>query len=386
MKILFVHNTYQHYGGEDAVLEAEINLLKDKGHEVALVGFHNNTINSLGTKLRTGLFSVYNTTSTKILEQKIRDFTPDVLHIHNLFFTASPSIIIKAYQMKVPVVMTIHNYRLICANAILLRNNKVCELCVNKLIPLDGIKYKCYRSSHLESALVTGITSVHKIIATWRKKVSQYIVLSNFANQKLLNSSLQLPQHKVCVKPNFIFDPYLKIDKRDDYFVFVGRLTIEKGIEVLLNCFELNPHLKLIIAGDGPQKENIKRKIETLPNINFIGQQPKEEILKLMSKSKALIFPSIWYEGLPTTIIEAFATGTPVIASNLGSMAEMIQHNYNGFLFEPNNVHSLELTINSVLSSGIELNKQARITYERNYHPEIHYTEILKIYKKAIEA
>jgi glycosyltransferase involved in cell wall biosynthesis len=387
MKILFVHNKYKFRGGEDATLQMEVELLAGKGHEVNVLQFDNDDIDGLFSKIKTGLRALYNGRSAQLLEQRIKNFKPDVVHVHNLFFTASPSVLYKAKAMHVPVIMTIHNYRLICANALLLRDNHVCELCVNKTFPLDGIRYKCYRGSAAESALVTSITSIHKILSTWKNKIDQFIVVSNFMKEKLQHSSLQLPENKTVVLPNLSEDLAPGSGSRSDYFLFAGRLSYEKGIDILLESFANLPQIKLVIAGDGPLKEMVMQRIQNLPNITYAGLQTKEQVASLMKECKALVFPSRWYEGMPITIIESFATGTPIIAAQIGAMPEMIQDGYNGFLFEAGNSVALAHRIRqfeSMNEQAEQLYKDARQTYIDRYHPDIHYNSLLTIYEKTI--
>ncbi len=387
MKVLFIHNEYQFKGGEDTVLELEKDLLEKKGHEVHVLKFSNSTINSFTARVRTGLQSFYNRDAARQLTEAVNSFRPDIIHVHNLFFKASPSILYRAKKLGIPVVMTIHNYRLICANALLLRNNKICELCIQKKFPLSGVRYKCYRSSAIESALVTGITGFHKLLGTWRKNIDSLIVLSTFMKDKLLHSSLQFPAQDIVVKPNFVPDIYDGPSPRDNYFLFVGRLSREKGIDTLLDCFSGSNSARLIIAGDGPEKERVMAAASLDPAISYIGQQPKENIIALMKKSKALIFPSIWYEGMPMTIIESLATGTPVIASGLGAMTEMVRDGYNGFLFPAGNAKELQKRIqffSTIETDDQYLYKNARQSYLDNYQPEVHYASILKIYENAL--
>lgn len=387
MRILFVHNKYQYRGGEDVTLDLERSLLLSKAHEVEVLEFDNYHIKGLFSKIKTGLSSFYNRTSARALAEKIDSFRPDIIHVHNLFFTASPSILYKAKAMGIPVVMTIHNYRLICANAMLLRNGKVCELCVPHTFPLSGIKYKCYRSSAIESALVTGITSVHKMLSTWHDKVNHYIVPSHFLKEKLQHSSLKLKESEASVIPNLSEDLAFEPGDRSDYFLFAGRLSYEKGIDILLDCFANNRDLTLVIAGDGPEKSNLLNRIRDIPTIRYMGLRTKAEVIALMKRCRALIFPSRWYEGLPLTIIEALSTGTPVIAARLGAMPEMIRDGYNGFLFPAGNSVALAGQIrhfNAVAQGSPELYLNARQAYQERYHPEIHYRSIMSLYETTI--
>lgn len=386
MKILFVHNEYQYKGGEDTVLEMESSLLQQKGHAVKTLLFSNMAITSFTAKIRMGFQSLYNAGSALQLKEAIANFQPDVIHVHNLFFQASPSILYCAQRMNIPVVMTVHNYRFICANALLLRDNHVCELCIQKKFPVSGIRYKCYRSSAIESALVTGITGAHKLLHTWNKKIHTLIALSSFMKEKLVHSSLHFPADKIVIKPNFVHDPgHLQVP-RDNYFLFVGRLASEKGIHALLECFKSRPQHQLVIAGDGPLKELVMETARTVPGITYVGQQPKEKVRELMQKARALIFPSIWYEGLPLTIIEAFATGTPVIAAKLGAMAEMVRDGENGFHFIPGDAADLANVLENFgnLSFHHPVYENARQTWQQLYSPDAHYESIMQIYENAI--
>ena len=370
-------------------MEMENSLLQSKGHDTRILYFDNSSIRSVFSKIKTGIQSFYNTNSSQILKRQVNAFQPDIIHIHNLFFKASPSILYQAFQLKVPVIVTVQNYRLICSNALLLRNDEVCELCIHHKFPISGIKYKCYRSSAVESALVTGITGVHKVLNTWDNKINTVIVPSHFMKNKLSDSSLNVAAGKIVVKQNFIHDKAAMPEERNNFFLFIGRLSIEKGINTLIDCFKKNTDLKLIIAGEGPEKERIEALCKVTPSISYIGHQPKDAILSLMRRCQALVFPSIWYEGLPLTIIEAFSTGTPVIASRLGAMSEMIVDDYNGLHFTAKNVDELENCLRRINSSEEmrqKLGRQARLTYEEKFHPEVHYKSIMSIYKNAIES
>jgi len=383
MKILFIHNQYTQRGGEDVALDLETKLLQEKGHEVEKLVFTNDSIAGRSTSKITSAFkAVYNFDAYTKTENLIRDFKPDIIHVHNLFFVASPSVLFAAAKFKIPVVLTIHNYRLVCANALLLRDGHVCELCIGKTIPLDGIKYKCYHNSSAQSALVTTITSFHKLVKTWQHKVSSYIVLTEFAKDKLKSSSLGVDENKLLVKPNFIDDPGTGSWPREDFFVFVGRISEEKGIYILLEAFANMSAQKILVIGDGPQKQKLQEQYASNPNIIFAGSMNKDEVLKTLQKSRALIFPSIWYEGLPFTIVEAFATGTPVIASKIGAMTDLITHGYNGYHFTAGSAENLQEGI-ATFDGSQQLYLNARETYTSKYHPDIHYASILKIYKEA---
>ncbi len=374
-------------GGEDVAVELESRLLKEKGHDVQVLAFDNSSIRGLFPKIKSALNSFYNFSSAKKLAFVIRQFQPDIIHVHNIFFVASASVLFVARRHRIPVVLTLHNYRLICANALLLRNNKVCELCVQKKFPLAGIRYRCYRNSMTQSALVTGITGIHKLLHTWKNKVTVFIALNEFSRMKLLHSSLRLPENKMVTKPNFIPDCGEGRLPRENFFLFAGRFVNEKGIHVLLKAFACMPENKIIICGDGPEKKFLEQLYSACTNIVFTGQEEKTRVQELMKLCKAFICPSIWYEGAPLTIIEAFAAGTPVIASRLGSMAESIQDGFNGLHFTAGDAEDLQNKVKLLLQlteASDQLYKNARQTYLDKYHPDVHYYSIMKIYQTAL--
>jgi len=378
-------------GGEDTAVELEANLLTANGHSVKVLIFDNADLGKGKIeKLQSGLNVIYNRSSAKKLREAAMQFQPDIIHVHNFYFTASPSVFIEAHRMNIPIVYTIHNYRLICANALLLRDNKICELCVQHRFPWYGVRYKCYHGSAAESAVVGSIAAFHKLSGTWRKKVDRFITPSEFIRSKIVGSSLKLNEQQVVVKHNFIPDPGegSKVE-RQSHYLFVGRLSEEKGIDILLDCFEQLPGIQILIAGDGPEKEKLLARYGALPNIRFLGLMPKSEIINLMKSCRALVFPSIWYEGLPMTIVEAFATGTPVIGSRLGAMEEMIQHGSNGLLFTPGKSDDLKKTIiefEAKVREGFNgFYEEARSSYIQKYHPDRCYQAVLDIYINAVK-
>jgi glycosyltransferase involved in cell wall biosynthesis len=380
----------QSAGGEDTTVQAESELMRMKGHDVFVYFFDNASFgDGIGGKLNAGFSAIYNRSSAAKIRKVLVDFKPDIVHVHNFFFAASPSVLMEVHKLRVPLAVTIQNYRLICANAFLLRNNKVCDLCVSHDFPWYGVKYKCYHGSAVQSAAVGAMAAIHKWLGTWKKVVDLYIMPSAFARNKLMHSSFNVDEQKTAVKPNFIQDPGVADNSsRQDNYLFIGRLSMEKGVDVLLKAFTQLPDQRLVVAGDGPERENLMRTYGHLKNVEFVGHKNKEEVLALMRTCRALIFPSIWYEGLPLTIIESFATGTPVIGSNLGAMSEMIRNNENGMLFETGVVDQLKesvLRMNSMITDGdYSLHSGAREAYLEKYHPEKSYEAIMKLYNSII--
>jgi glycosyltransferase involved in cell wall biosynthesis len=388
LRILIVHNRYQFRGGEDQVFELERDLLAANGHQVETHLFDNDAIRSFWSKIKTGFSYLYSLRSRDIIRRKVLEFRPDVMHVHNLFPVATPSILYEATRLGVPVVMTLHNFRLICPSATLLYRGKIYERSVNRIFPLDAIRKKLYRDSVVETAGTVLMTGVHKLLNSWNRNVSVYIALTDFARKKFIHSSLNPSPDQIVVKPNFVYDPGYNQIPKDRFFLFVGRLSVEKGISVFLEAASGLPQYRFKIMGDGPLRPVVERRVADAPNIEFLGFQPGDRIRKEMRQARALIFPSIWYEGFPMTILEAFSAGTPVISSKLGSMEEIISPDRNGLHFSPGDPADLVRKIrllgeDDALSE--RLSRGARQTYENHYTPVINCGQLILIYSKAIQ-
>ncbi|GAB4131255.1 MAG: glycosyltransferase [Raineya sp.] len=385
MRILQIHNLYTKKGGEDITIEAEKNLLLSKNHIVEQLFFDNKSIH--GTeKLKFFYKSLYNLKAQEIVREKIRHFQPDVIHIHNLFYVASPSILYEIQKQKVPIVLTIHNFRLICAGALLLRNGQVCELCIQKKFPLAGIQHKCFQNSALKTAQLTLITGLHKLLGTWQNKVDTYITLTEFVKNKLVHSSLQLPEEKIQIKPNFAPDKgFSRLEERADFFLFVGRLSQEKGIKILLEATKIYDfHLEII--GEGAMANIVKEYAHNNPKITYHGFQGTDFIIEKMKQCKALLFPSVWYEGMPLTIMEAFSTGTPIIISDIDNLNQMVGNGYDGLHFKTADSKDLAEKIYYFEQNATPVfYENARKTYETLYSPEKNYQKLMEIYQKVID-
>jgi len=384
MRVLLVHNAYKLRGGEDTVLDNEFSLLRSKGIDVDKLIFDNSQIISMKDKLITAFRAFYNPSSASLLRERIKKFKPDVIHVHNFFPLASPSIFYAAAEESVPVVMTLHNYRLVCPGALLFRNGKVCEECITKPFAFKGVVRRCYRSSLLQSFTVAGVMAFHNIIGTWKEKVDKFIALTSFQKEKFLNSSLKVPEEKFAIKPNFSEDFGDGLEARQNFFLFVGRLSHEKGIQTLIEAFK-RVKMPLKVVGDGPLKDFVlKRKSE---NVEFLGRKNKSEVIGLMKQARALILPSLWFEGFPMVIVEAFSTGTPVISSDIGSQAEIVKNGKTGFLFRVGSSEDLAQKVSSMLKyQGRELYKNARREYLNKYTPEKNFNQLISIYQEVIDA
>ncbi|MFB8791746.1 MAG: glycosyltransferase family 4 protein [Potamolinea sp.] len=392
MRVLLLHNRYQFAGGEDAVVQAEKALLEANNHQVVLLEKSNDEITGVWQKANAAISAIYSSASKQQVSAEIANFCPDVVHVHNFFPLLSPAVYDACQNAGVPVVQTLHNYRLGCPNAMLLRNSKVCEDCLGKIMPLPGIVHGCYRNSRSQSAVVAAMLAVHWLRGTWQEKVDAYIVLTTFQKEKMVQAGL--PRGKIFVKPNYVFAPKLLDDTtvQGDYALFVGRLSQEKGVATLIEAYrQQDLRIPLKIVGDGPLREELQADVQSagLENvIEFLGLQDKLTVLSLMQNARFLVFPSIWYETFGLTMVEAFACGLPVLASRLGSMAEIVKDGVTGLHFEAGNSADLADKMqwaNEHPEEMISLGKNARIAYESFYTPENNYQQLLAIYQQVRE-
>ncbi len=388
MRVLLLHNRYQFLGGEDSMVQAEKALLEAKGHEVTLMEASNDAIVGVRGKANAALSAIYSPASKQRVSAEIADFRPDIVHVHNFFPLLSPSVYDACGDARVPVVQTLHNYRLGCPNALLLRDGKVCEDCLGKRMPWPGIVYGCYRGSRTQSAVVAAMLAFHQLRGTWQKRVDAYIAMTAFHKEKMVQAGL--PREKIHVKPNYVFAPEKLVDKslNGSYALFVGRLSQEKGVATLIDAYlQNNLQIPLKIVGDGPLREVLQARVEAtgLENaIKSLGWQDKSAVLPLMCSANFLVFPSNWYEGFPVTILEAFACGLPVLASRLGSMAEMVEDGVTGLHFEAGNSADLANKIQWAYEHPNEMicmGKNARRIYEAQYTPEANYHQLMAIYR-----
>lgn len=373
MRILQIHNKYRHYGGEDAVVDNEFKLLKKNNIEVNQLFFNNDEL-SLGK-----LF--YNNSSFKKTVNEIKLYKPDVVHVHNIFYKASPSILMAAKKMNVPVVITLHNFRLLCSGALFLRNSEVCVKCKDLIYPYHGILNKCFQNSYSKSFILSTFIGVNKYFNTWDKYIDNVILLTPFIKNLIASSSLEFNDKKLLVKSNST-DDFLEdstLEKKRIGFLFVGRLSKEKGIDTLIDIFNNLSHIKLDIIGSGELEFELKKKANN--NITFHGKQEREFIKQKLLKTKALLFPSIWYEGLPNTMIESFSSGTPVIANNIDNINEIIEDNYNGEIINFKNEKVIMKKIEEFDKMDLaEYQINSRNTYLTKYTHEENFRNLRKIY------
>ncbi|MCA9141700.1 MAG: glycosyltransferase family 4 protein [Planctomycetaceae bacterium] len=385
MKVLLCHNYYQQPGGEDRSFFDEEWLLKSHGHQVVRYTVHNDVIDDM-SPIHLASKLIWNRDSYRELRDLIRRERPAVMHCTNTFPLISPSVYYAAKREGVPVVQSLHNYRLLCPNALFLRKGKVCESCLGKTIPLPAVIHGCYRDSRMSSAGVAAMVTFHRLIRTWTRAVDKYFVLTEFARDKFVQGGLMAD--KMVIKPNFVHPDTGPGNGSGDYVIFVGRLSSEKGIETLLAAWEQLPgDAKLKIVGDGPMAGRVSQAMNDDPRIEWVGRRTKEEVDQLIHNASCLVIPSICYETFGRAIIEAYVHGVPVIASRHGAMAELVQHGETGLLFDVGDAQELRAAVERMFHDTDKLYQMrlaARRTFERLYTAEANYDLLIGVYNDVV--
>lgn len=385
MKILVAHNRYQQRGGEDAVVEAEARLLESHGHSVVYYLRDNDQLKNHGicAAIDAGMQTIWSEKSLKAITEVIEREKPDVCHFHNTFPLISPASYRPCIERRIPVIQTLHNYRLLCPGATFFREGRVCEDCLGRGVPWPAVAHACYRHDRLATAAVTAMIATHQMLGTWQNNVNLFIALSEFAREKYIDGGL--PKDRIFVKPNFVYpDPGPKRGC-GEYALFIGRLTEEKGLRVLLDAWaSLRPGIPLHIVGEGPLKAELQKRIhDGNLAVNIVGRLSSEETLHRLHGARLLIVPSLWYEGFPMAIAEAFACGVPVIASRLGSLEEIVHDGVTGLNFETGNSEDLAAKVDWAWEHPVELQTMggmARKEYESKYSAEQNYRQMLRLW------
>jgi len=379
MKILIAHNAYQHRGGEDMVVDAEIVLLREHGHDVEIYSQHNDALNHM-PRAAAAVSTIWSQRCAQEVEEACIRFHPDVIHVHNTFPLISPSLYWVAARLGIPVVQTLHNFRLLCPQAILLRDGRICEDCVGKL-PWRAVTRKCYRESAVQSAVITSMLTAHRALGTYREKVTRYIALNNFARDKYIEGGL--PASLFRIKPNFVPSGIVPVWHNRHGGLYVGRLSSEKGLDVLAEAVRKTGQQHIDIIGSGPLEPLARQAFGD----RYLGFKPLDEILQRMNEARFLVLPSVCYENSPRTIVEAFSAGLPVITSRLGALADIVHDGVTGLLFNPGDAADLAAKMTWAHDHPAEMMRMgqaARAEYEAKYTPEANYETLMDIYEDAI--
>lgn len=383
-RVLIVHNYYQVPGGEDTVVTNEKRMLEDYGHEVILYSRSNSELKEFNIfqKLSLTFSTVFSLRTYRQVKKIISENNINIVHVHNTLSLISPSVYYAAFTCKVPVIQTIHNFRLLCPGATFYRNGEICEECISNGLKC-ALNHKCYRGSLLQSLACVITLTIHRLIGTYKKL--NYICLTEFNKQKLLelnrNGKKLIDENKVFIKPNFVnlekkeIMPY---KLRKNQFVFVGRLDKLKGIELLIEAWKEIKDTNLVICGIGPEEKWCNKFIydNNMTNVKIMGFVSNLQAMNIISESKALILPTQWYEGFPMTIVESLSCGTPVIGSNIGNVGNLIEDGITGLKFKFNSKESLRETINSVY----DMVESCKEKFNYSYSMDNNYMQLLNIY------
>ena len=387
-RVLIVHNYYKIPGGEDTVVMNEKKLLEKHGHTVLLYTRSNREMDqfSLLQKCLLPVTSVFSFKTYKEIRRLIRENKIDIVHVHNTLNLISPAVYYAALSMKVPVVQTLHNFRMLCPAATFLRDGKVCEECVQAGLG-RAVKYGCYRNSRVQTLVSAAILKIHRMSGIYRK--NNYICLTEFNKDKLLqmnrNGRQYIDPEKVFVKPNFVeIKALTKAAEKKNQYLYVGRLEQLKGIKVLLQAWKAFSDKKLLLCGSGPEEEWVHKFVHEnqMNQVEILGQQSHEQVMKLMRESKALILPTLCYEGQPMSITESYAVGTPVIASNIGNAGNMIVQGITGETYKPDDAASLQKTVELFETEEYSAENIKKLYLEK-YSPDENYRKLKRIYDMA---
>ena len=379
MKVMIAHNRYQQSGGEDSVVDTEISQLEKSGVEIVRFFVDNDSIINVRSKTAAALQVRHNVNAVQKINQLLDASQPDLVHFHNTFPTMSPASIEAVIKREIPVVQTLHNYRVMCANAQFLRNGRPCTACVSGS-RMNGIINKCYRDSTFGSIAATISGSATKKIYESNPSLYTIVALTEFFKKILIKAGFE--PNRILIKGNSTADIGASKEKRNGRLLYVGRLSDEKGVNLLLDISQkLNTEIDIV--GDGPLAPIFEGQVK---NIRMHGWLPREQVYPIMKSSSALLVPSKWYEGFPVVILEAFSAATPVIASEIGSLPDIVKHEVTGFIVGPSDelgwIHYANMVSESRISS--ELGANARNAYLANYSPEINSRKLIDIYEGAI--
>jgi glycosyltransferase involved in cell wall biosynthesis len=383
MKILLVHNRYVQRGGEDAVFDQERDLLRAGGQEVEEYVRENSEIGARSS-IGLGLSATWSFDAYEDIQRILTRFQPDIVHVHNTLPLISPSVYYSAARAGVPVVQTLHNYRLLCANGLLMRNAATCEDCVGKAIGWPAVRHRCYRGSLGASLAVVASNATHRLLGTWRRKVGLFIALCEFSRSKLLQAGL--PTDAVVVRPNFTADLDGDAGAQRAGALYLGRLSSEKGVGLLLEAWrELLVPLKVIGTGELEPAVRASAELGHLQLLGYVSQEVRDLAL---STASFVVMPSLVYEGFPMVVAESYSAGTPIIGSRLGALAELIEDGVTGLHFEPGSADDLARKVRWAYENPqkmAEMGRRARQRYEERYTADVGYRRLMQIYDQAID-
>jgi glycosyltransferase involved in cell wall biosynthesis len=383
MRILQLHNRYREAGGEDSVVRDETRLLRAAGHEV----IEHHVSNPTGRLATAGALTLSpsNPMSARAVKRVVASQRPDVAHIHNTWYSLSPSVVPALKHSGVPVVVTLHNYRLFCVNALLFRDGRPCEECVGTH-PWRGVQHRCYRDSAVASVFAASTIAIGRARRTWSTGVDRFVAPSWFLRDKLVAGGI--PAETITVKPHGVDDPGPRSTPPSSSrsVLFLGRLSHEKGADTLLDAWAARgaSRLELVLVGDGPLRERLEAR--GVGGVRFAGWQSPADVARLLLGARALVFPSVCYENLPRAVIEAMAAGLPVLASDHGGPAELVRDLGPEWTAAAGSEQAWAGAL-AVLDDDTVVDiagARARATFERQYTEAASLTGLLEVYGSVL--
>jgi glycosyltransferase involved in cell wall biosynthesis len=371
------------------VFEADCRGLASAGHAVFRLERDNHDFKESRflQRLSLGASTIWSASSYREIQDRIKQHEIQVVHFHNTFPQISPSAYYACTTAAVPVVQTLHNYRLLCPAATFYRDGTVCEECQEKSL-LRAISHACYRQSRTATAATVAMLAVHRQLRTWHRQVTLYVALTEFARRKHISAGL--PSERITVRPNALDrDPGARANGVGSFILFAGRLTEEKGVRVLLDAYEkFGLRVPARIVGDGPLADEVRRRAGALGGLVEVrGRLTRDQVLDELKAARFLVFPSRWYEGLPMTILEAYGCGVPVVASAIGGIPELVKAGRTGWLVPAGDARLLANEINTAWHNDAEIARrgaEARREFETTYDPSRAATQLTAIYRRAM--
>ncbi|AWN50208.1 glycosyl transferase family 1 [Methylobacterium terrae] len=381
MRVLVAHNRYQVRGGEDAAVARDLAALERAGCAVEAVCLDNGAIDSGLARLRAAFAATHAPEGIARVMAAVRRFAPDVVHVHNFFPLLSPGIHAAARAAGCATVQTLHNYRLICPGAFLMRDGAPCEVCVTGS-PYQAVRFACYRGSRIGSLAVARMVDRHRRAGTWRRDVDRFVALTPFARERFVAAGF--PADKIRIRPNGLPDPGEPPGGPRSGLLYVGRLSPEKGVPVLAEA-AARAGIRVTAIGEGP----LAGVLADHPGLDLRGALAPDAVQAAMARAAAVVVPSLWYEGLPMVVAEAFAAGTPVVASRIGALASLVSEGATGLLAEPGDAADLAAALARIAgdpAAAAAMGRAARTVYEREWREDVTTRALLEIYRDAVAA
>jgi glycosyltransferase involved in cell wall biosynthesis len=383
MRILLAHNRYQQPGGEDVVFEQEAKLLSESGHHVRKFTVDNDSIEGWASKADALLKVLDNRRIVEEFAAKVLSFKPEIVHFHNFFPRLSPGAVSYVLERKIPTLQTLHNFRHVCANGMFLRSNSICQLCLNRPMRIPALFHRCYRHSSLATLAVTRVGRRFRQLFDSYPHHLTLVALTSFARKQMIDDGYS--PNQILIKPNSVSDTGVGPETRERHVLFVGRLSVEKGVDFLVQLAN-SIDATFEIIGDGPEGERLRAIAPR--NVVFRGWLEHKEVLERIKRASAVAVPSRWFEGFPMIVPEAFSAGTPVIASRIGSLSEIVEDGISGMTRAVDDHPSWREAIQLVIDAphiARSLGQRARQVFEEKYTGQHNLRRLIEIYSHAID-